>query len=73
MAHLESAARAAQPNARATAGEIARVEPSRKHLAIHERQLAVLPGHPRPLLLRLEQARRPALAHHVNRNTPMGQ
>ena len=77
--HISKAARAAQYNARATAGKIARVEPSREHLAIHERQLAVephlqiLPGHPRPLLLRLEQAHRPALAHHVNRNTPMGQ
>ena len=28
--------------------------------------------HPRPLLLRLEQARRSALAHHVHRIAPMG-
>jgi hypothetical protein len=53
-------------------------EPGREPLAVPARQLAVQPGlpllprHPRPLLLRLEQTRRPALDHHVDRLTRMG-
>ncbi len=55
-----------------------RVEPSREHLAVHARQLAfeprlqILRRHPRPLLLRMEQAHRYALENHVHRNKRMG-
>ena len=58
--------------------EIARTQPGRECLAIHARQLAVeqdlqvLRRHRRPLLLRLEQAHRPTLAHHVNRPQRLG-
>jgi hypothetical protein len=43
--------------------------------AVHARQLAfesrlqLLRGHPRPLLLRLEQADRPAVEDHINRHS----
>ena len=55
-----------------------RVEPSRKYLAVHPRQLALEPGfqilrrHPRSLFLRLEQAYRHALENYVYRNSRMG-
>jgi hypothetical protein len=58
--------------------EIARTQPGRKYLAVHEGQLAVKPSlhllreHRRPLLLCLEQTRRPAMADHVHRNSPVG-
>jgi len=55
-----------------------RARPSRKCLAVHARQLALKPRlqilrrSRRPLLCGMEQARRPALAHHVHRIAPMG-
>src|SRR5262245_36409894 len=55
-----------------------RAQPGRKRLAVHARQLALEPRlqilrrSRRPLLQRLEQARRSALAHHVHRTAPMG-
>jgi DDE superfamily endonuclease len=60
------------------AAEIARTQPGRKYLAVHEGQLAIEPRlhllhkHRRPLLLCLEQTRRPAMANHVHRNSPAG-
>ncbi len=78
MACLEEAAGARQHHAPASALEIPRVEPSREHLAVHARQLAfeprlqILRRHPRPLLLRMEQAHRYALENHVHRNKRMG-
>jgi len=54
--------------------KVSRTQPNRKHLAIHAGQLTVQPRlqllrrHPRPLLLRLEQAYRPAVAHHIHRH-----
>src|SRR6266498_2966003 len=53
-------------------------QPGRKHLAVHSRQLDLQPRlpllrrHPRALLLCLEQARRPALDHYVNRIARLG-
>jgi hypothetical protein len=48
------------------------LNPVEKHLAVHPRQLALQPRlllrrHPRPLLLCLEQPRRPAVDHHIDR------
>src|ERR1700751_2448535 len=60
------------------AAEIARAQPSRKHLAAHARQLAFKPHlqllrkSRRSLLLRLEQARRSTLADHVHRIARLG-
>ena len=56
-----------------------RTQSGREYLAVHEGQLAVEPSvyllheHRRPLLLCLEQTRRPAMAHYVHRNSPMGE
>jgi hypothetical protein len=53
-------------------------QPGRKHLAVHPRELALQPRvsllrrHPRALLLCMEQARRPAMDHHVDRSARMG-
>ena len=69
---------AAQHYTRVIAAEIARTQPGRKYLAVHEGQLAVKPSfhllreHRRPLLLCLEQTCRPAMADHVHRNSPVG-
>ena len=60
------------------AAEMPRTQPGRKRLAVHARQLALQPRlqilrrYRRPLLRRLEQARRSTLAHHVHRTAPMG-
>ena len=51
---------------------------SRERLAVHARQLALEPhlsvwrGPCRPLLRSLEQARRPALVHHLHRTSRLG-
>src|SRR6516164_2596673 len=53
-------------------------QPGREHLAVPPRKLAlqphlqIIPRHSRPLLLRLEQARRAALAHHIHRLARLG-
>jgi hypothetical protein len=79
MARLEGAPGATQHYTRVIAAEIARTQPGREYLAVHEGQLAVEPSvyllheHRRPLLLCLEQTRRPAMAHYVHRNSPMGE
>src|SRR5215217_138272 len=58
---------------RAAAVQVPGAKPGREYLAVHARQLAVKPHlhvlqrPPRPLLCSLEQARRPALAHHDHR------
>src|SRR4051812_43413775 len=55
------------------------LEPGREYLAFSARQLVVeprvrlLPRHRRSLLRRVEQAHRPALAHHVHRPPGLGQ
>ena len=78
MACLEEAAGARQHYSRSIAAKVTRVEPSRKYLAVHARQLALKPGfqilrrHPRSLLFRLEQAYRHALENYVYRNSRMG-
>ena len=66
LAPLRQARHPRQHHPDAAAAQIARTQPGRKHLAVHARQLALQPRlpilrrHPRPLLLRLEQTRRPA-------------
>src|ERR1700752_128005 len=78
MAPLGQARRATQPHPLAIAAQMPGVEPGREPLAVLARQLALQPGvpflpcHRRPLLLRLEQTRRPALDHHVDRPARMG-
>src|SRR6201984_1171504 len=60
------------------AAEVPRAQPGRERRAVHARQLALHPQlqilrrSRRPLLCGMEQARRPALAHHVHRTAPMG-
>src|SRR5208337_970678 len=78
MACLEEAAGSRQHHAHPIAAKVTRVEPGRKYLAVHARQLALEPGlqilrrHPRSLLFRLEQAYRDALENYVYRNSRMG-
>ena len=77
-AYPEEAAGARQHYPYSIAAKITRVEPSRKYLAVHARQLALEPDfqilrrHPRSLLFRLEQAYRHALENYVYRNSRMG-
>lgn len=58
--------------------EMPRAQSRRERVAVHARQLAVEPHlrvlrrHRRPLLPRLEQARRSTLAHHVHGPATMG-
>src|SRR3984893_18235555 len=78
MACLEESFHPRQHHALAVAAEIARAQSGREHLAIHARQLALEPRiqilrrHPRPLLLRLEQAHRHALENHDHRDQRLG-
>src|ERR1700730_15665331 len=78
MACLEESFHPRQHHALAVAAEIARAQSGREHLAIHARQLALEPRiqilrrHPRPLLLRLEQAHRHALEDHLHRDQRLG-
>src|SRR5438309_9546003 len=78
LASLRQARHSRQHHPDAAAGQIARTQSDRKHLAVHTRQLAlqsdipVLRRYPRPLLPRLEQAGRPALDHHVHRLARLG-
>src|SRR3954451_19992265 len=79
MAPRQGPRRARQPHAGAAARPSARIEPGREHLAFSARELVVeprvrlLPRHRRSLLRRVEQAHRPALAHHVHRPPGLGQ
>src|SRR5262249_2714912 len=78
LAPLSHAHRARQHLPDAAAGKVARAQPGRKYLAVHPRKLALqprlrlLPRHSRPLLLRLEQAHRSALAHNFHRLARLG-
>src|SRR3954468_15287298 len=79
MALRQGPRRARQPHAGAAARPSARIEPGREYLAVSARELVVeprvrlLPRHRRSLLRRVEQAHRPALAHHVHRPPGLGQ
>src|SRR3954470_23463050 len=79
MAPRQGPRRARQPHAGAAARPSARIEPGREYLAVSARELVVeprvrlLPRHRRSLLRRVEQAHRPALAHHVHRPPGLGQ
>src|SRR5262249_14352672 len=70
--------RAGQYHHHSAAAEVPRAQPGRERLAVHARQLALQPHlqilrrSRRPLLCGMEQARRSALAHHVQRTAPMG-
>src|SRR6201987_872477 len=78
MAPVGQAPRAAQHHPLAIAAEMPGTQPGRERLAVPARQLALQPGvlllprHPRSLLPCLEQARRPALDHHVDRPPRLG-
>src|SRR5207253_3750666 len=78
LASLRQARHSRQHHPDAAAGQIARTQSDRKHLAVHTRQLALQPDipvlrrYPRPLLPRLEQAGRPALDDHVHRLARLG-
>ena len=78
LACLEEAAGSRQHHTHPFPAKVTRVEPGRKYLAVHARQLALEPSlqilrrHHRPLLRRLEQAHRSALENHVDRNKKMG-
>jgi transposase len=78
LASVEPARGAGQHHARAAAAQMPGAQPGQERLGVHARELALQPhlqilrGHPRPLLLRLEQARRSTLEDHVHRNTRLG-
>ena len=78
MAHVEAPHRAARHRHRAAAPEVPGIERAGKHLAVHAGKLALQPRlqivqrYPRPLLSRMEQPRRPTMAHHVNRIARLG-
>src|SRR3954469_2457470 len=79
MALHQGPCRTRQPHAGAPARPSARIEPGREYLVVSARELVVeprvrlLPRHRRSLLRRVEQAHRPALAHHVHRPPGLGQ
>src|SRR6202140_2046434 len=78
FAPVRQAHRAAEHHARPAAAQMPRTQPGRECLAVHPRQLALQPRvpllrrHPRTLLLCLEQARRPAVDHYVDRIARLG-
>src|ERR1700757_1125439 len=78
LALVHAPPRAGQYHHHCAAAEVPRAQPGRERLAVHARQLALQPHlqilrrSRRPLLCGMEQARRPALAHHVHRTAPMG-
>src|SRR3712207_599628 len=78
MVHVRPAGGAAEHHLGPAAAQVPRAQRDGERLAVHARQLAVEPrvpvlrGHRRPLLPRLEQARRPAVAHHVHRAARLG-
>ena len=78
LASLRPPDRSAQHHTHPIAGKMPGAEPAGKRLAVHARQLALEPNlqilrrHRRPLLRRLEQAYRSALADHVHRTARMG-
>src|SRR5277367_209707 len=78
LARHREAESARKHDAGSVAVQIARTQSRRKHLAVYARQLALEPDlqklrrHRRSLLFQLEQARRTALAHYINRNARLG-
>src|SRR5262249_4707797 len=78
LALVDPPRRARQYHHHCAAAKMPRAQSSRKRLAVYARQLALEPRlqilrrSRRPLLQRLEQARRLALAHHVHWTAPMG-
>src|SRR5208337_1550980 len=78
LASLRPPQRSAKHHAGPATRKMSRTEPAGKRLAVHARQLALKPGlqilrrHRRPLLRRLEQARRSTLENHVHRNARLG-
>ena len=78
MAYHRQAHDPAQHHASALAAKGARTEPRGEHMAVHARQLAVqsrfqiIRRYPHPLLRRMEQPHRSAVAHHVHRAAAMG-
>src|SRR5262245_17730135 len=78
LALVHAPPRAGQYHHHSAAAEVPRAQPGRERLAVHARQLALQPHlqilrrSRRPLLCGMEQARRSALAHHVQRTAPMG-
>ena len=78
VAWLGRTGRAAQRHPDAAAAQMPGAQPGRERVAVHARQLAleqdlqILRRYRRSLLLRLEQTRRSALAHHVHRPATMG-
>src|SRR6202166_2878381 len=78
LASLRPPDRSTQHHTHPIAGKMPGAEPAGKRLAVHARQLALNPNlqilrrHRRPLLRRLEQAHRSALADHVHRTAPIG-
>ena len=78
MAHVQQSRGSRKHHHPATAGQITRAEPGRKHLAVHEGQLALKPrlqvlrGYRRPLLLRLENTAGSTMEDHVDRKAKMG-
>lgn len=73
MAHHQEPRRSHKHRPVAAAPQMSGTQSAGERLAVHPRKLALQPNlrqlrrHPRPLLRRLEQPRRPAMAHHVNR------
>src|SRR5262245_57116965 len=78
LALVDPSPRARKYHHHCAAAKMPRAQSGRKRLAVYARQLALEPRlqilrrSRRPLLQRLEQARRSALAHHVHRTAPMG-
>jgi transposase len=78
VASVRQACRARQHHDRAAARQMSRAEPAGERVGVHARQLALEPGvhllrQPgRPLLRRLDQARRSALEDHVTRPARLG-
>src|SRR5262250_1939030 len=78
LALVDPPRRAGKHHHHCAAAKMPRAQSGRKCLAVHARQLALEPSlqilrrSRRPLLQRLEQAGRSALAHHVHWTAPMG-
>jgi len=78
MARLSRAGHTSQYHPHASAAQVPRTQSGGECVAVHARQLVVEPHlpiirrHRRPLLLRMEQARRSTMANYVYRLTKVG-
>src|SRR5665647_487420 len=78
LAHVGSPHRPAEHHHPTAATQMSGIEPAGKRVAVHEGQLDFKPSvqilrrHSRPLLRRLEQTCRSAMAHHVHRLARLG-